>query len=102
MGRGRVKNLGTIMNKTKTRKANQLGGHIVFDRLWKDIRGSKGFWRSVAYAWLAEQMGMPRSDCHFSTMNSEQIVKALRISRKFTDRDLTHWHRNNKHRLGIG
>jgi len=37
-------------------------GHRVFDCLWEE----EHLTRSEAYAWLAEQMGLPIAECHFS------------------------------------
>lgn len=46
-----------------------------FNKLWRgDIE-----YRNRAYAWLASQMGIPRSECHFGMFGVDQCTKALEI-----------------------
>ena len=49
--------------------------HTVFDRLWRtgDVT------RSSAQRWLARELGIPRRQCHFSSMESETLEQVVRI-----------------------
>jgi len=49
--------------------------HAKFDPAWK----SGEFTRSEAYGWLAEQLGIPKHECHIGLFTKEMCHKALRI-----------------------
>lgn len=49
--------------------------HTVFDRLWR----SGNVTRSAAQRWLAGELGIPRAQCHFSSMRIEMLREAVRI-----------------------
>lgn len=50
----------------ETRRARS-AAHAAFDPLWK--RGKMS--RASAYKWLAEQLGIQKSDCHIGMMDAE-------------------------------
>ena len=49
--------------------------HTVFDRLWR----SGDVTRSAAQRWLASELGIPSRQCHFSLMQAEMLMEAVRI-----------------------
>lgn len=56
--------------------------HALFDPLWRKKQAlgfSKKDARHAAYVWLATDMGIPISGCHFSQLNLAQCTKALEI-----------------------
>ena len=52
--------------------------HRWFDKLWKN-----GKERNELYTKLAEELGIEKEQCHFATMNKEQLEKALVIVKKW-------------------
>jgi hypothetical protein len=57
--------------------------HALFDVFWKAAivhRGwKKGRARGAAYAWLAEQMGIPPEECHIGMFDLDRCAKAIDI-----------------------
>lgn len=52
-----------------------------FDSIWRNNRLS----RSQAYAWLALQLSLPLSRCHFGMFTIQQCEKARNICDSFSD-----------------
>lgn len=52
--------------------------HRWFDKLWRN-----GIEREELYCKLAEELGIPREQCHFATMEKELLDKALVIVKKW-------------------
>ncbi len=71
------KALGTPANRELRQARNR--AHELFDKLWKYREGHKERKqaREEAYAWMREQMGMTRDECHFAMMTTEQCEKAI-------------------------
>lgn len=72
---GTITPLGRLAN-AELRKAKQ-AAHAAFDPKWQggDIR------RQRAYAWLAEQLGIPREDCHIGLFDEalcQRVIEACR------------------------
>lgn len=67
---------GTLAN-APLRAARKLA-HQEFDKLWKDGLMS----RHEAYAWLQQQTGLSKDECHMGLMNVEQCVKVVEVVRK--------------------
>lgn len=57
--------------------------HRWFDRLWKNGNKKDGEHREELYCKLAEELGIPREQCHFATMEKELLDKALVIVKKW-------------------
>ena len=73
--------LGRLANAELRRLKQSV--HAVFDPLWEaKIRRdncTKKKARGAAYMWLADQMGIPREDCHIAMFNEDQCRKAQAI-----------------------
>jgi hypothetical protein len=52
--------------------------HIAFDPIWHEF---KLLSRVKAYNWLARQMSIESSECHFAWMTAEQLQKAIELSK---------------------
>jgi hypothetical protein len=66
--------LGRLAN-AELRDAKQMA-HRFFDQLWK----SGGMKRGSAYAWLADELRIPKQDCHigmFDVQRCKDVVKAV-------------------------
>lgn len=48
--------------------------HDLFDLRWNDHKE-----RSKQYKWLAEQLGIPVSECHFGWFDTPMLLKAKQI-----------------------
>jgi hypothetical protein len=68
--------LGRLANK-ELRRAKQMT-HAVFDPLWKGRKMP----RSLAYARLAERMGIDGSQCHIGMFDLDLCRKAYRAARQ--------------------
>lgn len=67
--------LGRLAN-TELRKM-KMEAHSAFDPIW---RGSKGkTTRSEAYAWLADQLGIPFPECHIGMFDVEMCRKVIEV-----------------------
>jgi len=64
--------LGRLANFV-LRQHKQLA-HNAFDRLWRD-----GGNRGAAYAWLAEALGVSRTDCHIGMFDSEMCMRVVKV-----------------------
>lgn len=58
-----------------TRKA-RIRAHDAFDALWKPL-GRK--YRSVAYAWLADELGMDADDAHMAEMDAATCARVVEV-----------------------
>lgn len=52
--------------------------HSVFDLIWKGGEMSRG----NAYAWLADQLGIPVSECHVGMFDLERCKLAIDVCRE--------------------
>ena len=68
--------LGTLANTVLKLKRKE--AHRLFDSIWK----TQGSTRSEAYAWLAEQMNLPKHRTHIAYFNIAQCDEAIRICRE--------------------
>lgn len=70
---GTEKPLGRLANQ-ELRQA-KIAAHAVLDPLWK----SGSMTRNAAYQWLADQLGIPRSECHVGMFDVDRcrLVVAL-------------------------
>ena len=71
-----AKPLGRLAN-AELRRAKQMA-HAVFDPLW---RGRAGFARSLAYAGLARELGIPGEACHIGMFDVEQCRRVVEACR---------------------
>lgn len=86
----------------------KIEAHRVFDPLWrgapdlytlpeegperkKAIRRIQRAARNRAYAWLAEQMGIPKNECHIGWMDLERCREAERICRDACPELIREW-----------
>lgn len=77
---GRNRPLGTLAN-AELRHARAMA-HARFDPLWQAKLGrgrSKNAVRGRAYAWLAEQLGVPVKECHIGQFDLATCVKVIEI-----------------------
>jgi hypothetical protein len=65
--------LGVLKNKEGRELAKKC--HAIFDSFWKE----KGLDRSDCYEFLADKLGIHVTDCHFGTMNNEELSTALKF-----------------------
>jgi len=69
----------------KLRAARQ-AAHDTFDPLWQEMwrlnGGPEQDARLTAYAWLADQLGIPAEQCRFGGMEYEQCLKATLVCRE--------------------
>lgn len=70
---GTTKPLGRLANAS-LRQAKQRA-HKSFDPLWKTGRMKRG----QAYAWLAQQLGIPKQDCHIGMFDEDTCERVVRI-----------------------
>lgn len=66
--------LGTMATAGLRKKRS--AAHQAFDPLWRSKRVS----RTKAYKLLAQEMGIPHSDCHISWFEVEQCDEVIRIA----------------------
>lgn len=57
--------------------------HKLFDPFWKGKRSA----RRTMYGRLAEQMGIPVSECHFGYFDLDELKKAYEIMETWRNRD---------------
>lgn len=83
--------LGTLA--TKALRQLRMRAHDRFDQLWKPweaqqlaypeedhvIGKLRGAMRGRAYAWLAEQMGTSKDECHIGAMDEAQIARVIAV-----------------------
>jgi len=70
--------LGTMADKA-LRTARQQG-KAPFERIWRELRLKS---RNKAYAWLADQLGIPVAECHFGLFDAERCQEAREASMRF-------------------
>jgi hypothetical protein len=78
--KGTDKPLGRLANKEL--REWKIKAHAAFDPLWKAKMSqghSKKSARNSGYAWLAEQMGIPREACHVGMFDVEQCKRVVEI-----------------------
>lgn len=75
--RGTTKPLGRLAN-AELRQAKQ-DAHAAFDVLWRATIPAGTYSRDSAYQWLADQLGIPRADCHIGLFDIDRcrLVVAL-------------------------
>lgn len=78
--KGTPRPLGRLANKA-LREA-KVRAHAAFDPLWK--AGTMD--RSAAYAWLADQLGIDRKDCHIGMFDLDQCSRVVMIADWWRDR----------------
>jgi hypothetical protein len=61
-------------------RAAKIAAHAAFDPLWR----ARGWKRNAAYRWLAEQMGMPRADCHIGMFDVERCQQVAAVCESAT------------------
>lgn len=60
----------------ETRKA-RMSAHNAFDPLWKGTHAPMN--RHQAYKWLAEELAIPRDQCHIGMMTGDQAREVFKI-----------------------
>lgn len=75
--RGTKKPLGRLAN-AELRQA-KCDAHVAFDALWRRTSPAGLFDRKGAYQWLADQLGIPRAECHIGMFDVDRcrLVVAL-------------------------
>lgn len=68
---GTVTPLGTLANKELRQWRNK--AHSTLDPLWKSGKMS----RNAAYKWLAQQMGLRKSQTHIGMFNKQQCQRVI-------------------------
>ena len=63
-----------IPANTETKQL-RIAVHDAFDPLW--LNGQMG--RNEAYEWLADQLGIPKHECHIGSFDKEMCERALEI-----------------------
>ena len=53
--------------------------HRAFDPLWKSKQLGN---RSQAYNWLANQLNIPKQDCHIGMMDVDTCAQVIEVCRK--------------------
>lgn len=73
--------LGVPANK-ETRRA-RMAAHDSFDQLWKEAskKGRKSA-RKNAYAWLREQLGLTKEECHIGKFDVAMCAKVVELCEK--------------------
>jgi len=65
--------LGRLAN-AELRKAKS-AAHAAFDPMWKDGKKKRG----SAYAWLSDQLGIDKRDCHIGMFDVETCRRVVEI-----------------------
>lgn len=74
--KGTTKPLGRLANAELRALKQEV--HAVFDPLWRSGNRS----RKEAYQWMAEQLGIPFSECHVGMMDVETCRRAIEVLRE--------------------
>lgn len=74
---GTNKPLGRLAN-AELRVQKRLA-HAAFDPIW---RGKTSFTRRAAYAWLAEEMGLPIERTHIGMFDVDQCKQVIKICKE--------------------
>ena len=56
-------------------RAAKRNAHDAFDPIWREGEMSRG----KAYSWLAEQLNVPKEDCHIGMFDIQQCMKVVRF-----------------------
>lgn len=82
---GTTNALGRLAN-AELRKAKS-DAHAAFDPLWKKKQaqtgGGKGRARNAGYDWLADQLGIPREDCHIGMMDVDLCKRVVEVCKPY-------------------
>jgi hypothetical protein len=61
-------------------RAAKISAHAAFDPLWRSPFPDEKFGsRKKAYGWLAEQLGIPRNDCHIGMFDVETCHEVVKV-----------------------
>lgn len=64
----------------------KIKAHALFDPLWKAAMKHRGwqqsYARAKAYSWLAQKMGIERSECHIGMFDEARVLHAIDILRQ--------------------
>ena len=73
--------LGTLA----TRELRELRKQVkkVFNPIWENIWEEKHMSRSLAYSWLADKLGIPKSKCHVGWFDVETCKRAIEVCKTF-------------------
>ena len=74
---GTTKPLGRLADKAL--RAAKSEAHRAFDPLWKSKQLGN---RSQAYNWLANQLNIPKQDCHIGMMDVDTCAQVIEVCRK--------------------
>lgn len=71
----------------------RIRGHDAFDRIWKSALTHRGQKRArwMCYAWLADQLGIHRDDCHFKRFDIEMCGMAVKVCEGVSLDDIWRW-----------
>lgn len=70
--------LGRLAN-AELRQA-KMAAHNAFDPIWQeDVELTRGAARRKAYAWLAEQMGLPSAHAHIGSFTVDQCKRVVEL-----------------------
>jgi hypothetical protein len=78
--RDTTKPLGRLAD-AELRQAKQ-DAHVAFDQLWRATTPAGSFDRSGAYAWLAQELGIRREDCHIGMFDVAQCQRVVEVCGK--------------------
>lgn len=74
---GTNKPLGRLANAEL--RVQKRFAHAAFDPIW---RGKTSFTRRAAYAWLAEEMGLPLEQTHIGMFDVDQCKQVIKICKE--------------------
>lgn len=72
--------LGTIANAEL--RAARMAVKVVFNPIWRN-HGAYSVQRSKAYTWLAEQLGIPKAQCHIGWFDLAMCARATALCRLY-------------------
>lgn len=83
--KGTEKPLGRLANK-ELRDA-KMAAHSAFDPMWKtpSISRTPKQMRSIAYRWLAEQLGLDAKKCHIGLFDAETCRRVVEACEKYKE-----------------
>jgi hypothetical protein len=79
--------LGRLANKEL--RGAKMDAHNAFDALWRKY---KKFSRKDAYKWLAESLGISRSDCHIGMFDVATCRRVVEVVKAF-------WEQNRRNHI---
>lgn len=71
----------------------KIAAHDAFDSLWK--YGPFKRRRNAAYAWLAEQMGLPKEETHIGMFDVAQCQQVIQICKNRNEKELSKWKKSS-------